>query len=294
MKKILSAIFIVFAMVVLVSCNTNMSKVTGTKITNVEERNAALSNLSDVTSTAVVGNTVGLEFDVTFKQTAENASTNFSVDGGLFITVAEKMEDFKLHAELDFSTSMPGMDLNGSGGFYAKDESLYVTGLAKEIFPFGDVQTFAELDITAENYNTFIDSILNQTLPESEEMDIVIPFELQEILDLLIEHDMLLVYKDGNKFSFVLDVNLEKLELLATSLNEEEFDVSAIEKLDLNLTVIINDNKLQHLSISGDLAFTIPIAGDLYLQATNENKIELNFDLKFVNNAKMPAFPSFN
>lgn len=290
MKKILSFLLLLVATFILVSCDTpSDTDVSGTKLSTSEEMTVAFENLSTATQESVVGNTLGMEFMFDFtQQTDSTPAMNLAGEGSLFVTIAEELADFKVHAELSLDTNAEGFEVNGDAGFYILNENIYTTGIAS--YYITDT-TLADVGFDGETYNELITSITSSTFPENNLTPIIDDAVFQEMLDLLIEHNLVSVYKDGEKYSFVLNITIEKLNTLALATGEESLDLEGITVFNLDMTIIVKDGFLQFFDVRGEIAGTIDTG---FMEEPIISTIAAEFALTISNNATMPAFPKFN
>lgn len=299
MKKVLSVLFIVFTAFVLIACGKNNEhKVSGNELTNVADIELAIDKLASAGGESVIGDAFSVEVDVAFTEKEDGVTLgSFDFTGSVFMQVAELLNDFKLHAELDVTATFEGLNINGDAGLYITNGKLYSTGLATSQLLIPTNVSLSELGLTTADYNELIDTIKN---PENvgENPDFEIPVDFAEIMDLLIEHNIVTVFEHGDKLSFVIDVNLEKLNQISLELGDETYNSDIARKMDFKFTIILVNNAITFLDIEADLDFdTISYDGKFnddfeWIQTEVINTIILNARLTFKNNAKMPAFPN--
>ena len=83
----------------------------------------------------------------------------FDINGNIFLTLTEKLENLKLHAELELSGSSGGMGINGDAGLYVKDNKVYATGLASSQFGLPANSDLEDIGLIADEYDSFINSV---------------------------------------------------------------------------------------------------------------------------------------
>ncbi len=295
MKKILSITFILFTAFVLVACGGNDLKVSGKEITDNEQVELALDKLVNSGGTSAIGDSFGVEASVKMSQNVDGVDQfSFDINGNIFLTLTEKLENLKLHAELELSGSSGGMGINGDAGLYVKDNKVYATGLASSQFGLPANSDLEDIGLIADEYDSFINSLLN-TEDLGEMPDFEIPFEVQEVMDLLVEHKIVTVFEDKDKLSFVFHLTLEKLNAIALELGEEALDLEGAEKFDIKFTVILVENTVTFLEVELEIKMETVVDYDYdeeFNMIETYGIIDISAKLTFKNNTKMPAFPS--
>lgn len=295
MKKLLSIISIFLLSTILIACNNNVHKVSGEVLTSNEEITTAFNVVSNMDVTDVLGQTYGLsgDFEIFI---ADNDEATLDLKGSinLFITLTELLKDFKVFAEAELDGNFEGVNLNGKSGLYITDNRLFADGAFTQIFsPIAMTYIDLPLPITSDEYQDALDSFFTDSESESEFIP-EIPFEDDEVFNLLVTHEIITIYKDKEKYSFVFDITIDKFLLLADDLlGDEEVDMTVFLEyfnvLNLNLTLIVNKGKIVFLSS------TVHIEAHIYEEVDEvvytDTNLLVKANLTFKADAKMPKIP---
>lgn len=286
MKKFFRLFLIALMSIVLVGCGNPDFKVSGDLVTDADEINQILEEKSN--------NDESIYFDETFKI---ETTSNTTFEGGkmtakftMHYQVTEKVEDFKFVGTYDATVNLDGEKTSEKSTLYINDGKINSEGSFSALFLLMiGVEDYDSKTISQEAYESLVIPNLISTIDSddyTEAMKELFPGininSQQEFIDALLELNILKIYLDDKKISYVSKYDKDNLIQLFEKIgvNTSDLGMDSIKRLDVNETIIMLDGKVIYSKSESTIE-------------TNELDMKIKSTVTMESGVKMPKIPEF-